>query len=112
MALSVNTSGSQTATVTTEHTLATVTDANVFVLTVDVSAMTNGAPADRVTIREYGKARSSDTERLLKSYFIMGAQAETLFQTVPRVSPHHVRYTLTQDTGTSRAFPWAIYQSQ
>lgn len=112
MALSVNTSGSQTAVIDTEHDLATLTAANVFTLAVDVSALTTGAVADVLEIREYGKARSADTERLLKTYTLVGAQAEALFETTPRVSPHHIRYTLTQTDGTGRAFPWAVYQAQ
>ena len=113
MALSVNTSGSQTATLTTEHTLATVTAANVYQLAVDLSAMIGGTTPDIVVIREYGKARSSDTERLIKAYTLVGAQTETLFLTVPRISPHHYKVTLTQVQGSAgRAFPWAIYQTQ
>lgn len=112
MALSVNTSGSQTATISTEHALATVTAANVLTLAIDVAAMTGGATPDILEIREYGKARTGDTERLLKTYSLVGAQVETLFMTIPRTSPHHMRFTITQTQGTGRAYPWAIYQSQ
>ena len=112
MALSVTDSGSQTATVTTEHTLSTQTGANVFQLAVDVNAMVGGTTPDILEIREYGKARSSDTERLMKVYSLVGVQSQALFQTVPRISPHHIKYTLKQTQGTGRAFPWAVYQVQ
>lgn len=111
MAAAVKTSGSQTATITTEHTLATVTDAGTYELNVDVSAMVGGTTPDIVVIREYGKARSSDTERLIKAYTLVGAQTETLIKTVPRISPHHFKVTLTQTQGTGRAFPWAVYEA-
>ncbi|MDH5452679.1 MAG: hypothetical protein OEX14_04925, partial [Paracoccaceae bacterium] len=62
MAASVNTSGSQTATLTTEHTLATVSTAGTFQLAVDAANLVNG---ETVTLRIYGKARSTDTERLM-----------------------------------------------
>jgi hypothetical protein len=113
VALSVNTSGSQTATGGgTEDVLATVTTANVFCLAVDLSNMASGATPDILVVKEYGKARSSDTERLLKEYSIVGVQTETLFITTPRVSPHHYKVSITQTQGTARAYPWAIYQCQ
>lgn len=111
MAVAVKTSGSQTATVTTEHTLATVTDAGTYQLVVDVAAMTNGSTPDLTELREYGKARSSDTERLIKVYSLIGAQYETLFVGIPRLSPHHYKATLLQTQGTGRAYPWAIYNA-
>jgi len=106
----VNTSGSQTATITTEHTLATVTDARVLQLVVDVNAMTNGATPDLLELRWYGKARSSDTERLIKVWSLIGAQSEALWISPPLISPHHAKFTLKQTQGTGRAFPWAIYE--
>ena len=46
MVVAVNTSGSQTATINTEHTLATITTANVFTLAVDVANMVGGTTPD------------------------------------------------------------------
>lgn len=113
MTVSVQTSGSQTATIATEHDLATVTAANVFVVAVDTSAMVSGATPDRLRMRIYGKARSADTERLLHDWFLPdGAQTTPLWQSIGIVSPHHMRVTLTQTQGTGRAFPWAIYACQ
>lgn len=113
MAVSVNTSGSQTATVTTEHDLATITSANVFVVAVDTANMVSGTTPDRLRMRVYGKARSSDTELLLHDWFLPdGVQALKLWESIAIISPHHLRVTLTQTQGTGRAFPWAIYQVQ
>jgi hypothetical protein len=112
MTVSVNTSGSQTATIGTEHDLATVTSANVLELDVDVDALVGGATPDIVEFRAYGKARTGDTERLIKVYTLVGDQSENLFKAPPVVSPHHARFTLKQTQGTGRAFPWAIYQVQ
>lgn len=106
MAVSVKTSGSQTATLTTEHDLATVTDAGIYVLAVDVNALVNG---ETVRLRIYGKARSSDTERLIYDATFSHAQSSPLKESVAIVSPHHMRATLRQDGGTGRAYPWAIY---
>ena len=107
MTASVKTSGSQTATVTTEHTLATVTDAGTYQLAVDVANLAGG---DSVTLKIYGKARSSDTEREVYSATFAQPQTNNLKISIPVVSPHHLKATLKQTTGTGRAFPWAIYE--
>lgn len=109
MAVSVVTSGSQTAVISTEHDLATVATAGVYQIAIDLANLVDGATEDRVTIRVYGKARSTDTERLIEQWEFTGSQGKPLFRTNPEVSPHHIRFTLRQDQGTGRAFPWAVY---
>lgn len=107
MTVSVKTSGSQTATISTEHDLATVTDAGVYVVAVDLAALVGG---DEVTLKIYGKARSSDTERLIfAGSYGPSPVPSPLAMSVPVVSPHHMRVTLTQTAGTGRAYPWAVY---
>jgi len=103
----VNTSGSQTAVIDTEHVLATVTAANTLQLIVDVANMVNG---DELELRIYGKARTGDAER--QAYFatFANAQSNDLLESLPIVSPHHAKFTLTQTSGTGRAFPWAVYE--
>ena len=109
MTVQVNTSGSQTATISTEHTLATVATAGVFLLVVDLATLVAG---DVVELRVYGKARSSDTERLLhRGTYGPSPLASPLVMSVPLVSPHHLKATLKQTAGTGRAFPWAIYET-
>jgi hypothetical protein len=104
----VNTSGAQAATVTTEHTLATVTDARVLQAFIEVQPMTNGATPDLVEIRYYDKARTGDTERLVKVWSLIGAQSELLWISPPVVSPHYYKLTLKQTQGTGRTFNWSI----
>lgn len=110
MAASVNTSGSQTATINTEHTLATITAAGTYQLVVDLAAMTGGATPDTTKIYVYGKARSSDAERLEEVYSFVAQQGKPLWRSPPVWSPHSIRFTLQQTTGTGRAYPWAVYQ--
>ena len=101
--------GSQTSVVSTEHTLATVTDSGVYQLAVDVAAMVAG---DIVELRIYGKARTADTERLLfRGSYGPVVVATPLVVSTPIVSPHHLKATLKQTAGTGRAFPWAIYET-
>lgn len=109
MTVAVQTSGSQTASISTEHDLATITTAGVFQLAVDMANMADGTTPDILTIKAYGKARSSDTERLMETWEFIGAQGKPLWRSNPEVSPHYIRYTLTQGQGTGRAFPWAVY---
>lgn len=102
----VQTSGSQTAVLTTEHVLATVTAAGTYVLAVDAANLVNG---EELQLRIYGKARTGDTERLIYSSTIAHAQVEPLRISPGLPSPHHLKATLKQSGGTGRVFPWAIY---
>lgn len=103
----VKTSGSQTATLGTEHDLATVTDAGTYQLVVDTANLAN---EETLELRVYGKARSSDTERLFYVAGFAHAQTAALKASLAVVSPHHARFTLKQTGGTGRAFPWAVYE--
>lgn len=108
MTATVVSSSSQTATISTEHTLDTLATAGVYVLVVDVAALVGG---DVVELRVYGKARTGDTERLLHVGTYAHQQASPLVMSVPVVSPHHFKATLKQVAGTGRSFPWAIYST-
>lgn len=111
MTVGVKDSGSQTATVTTEHTLATITDAGIYQLMVDCNAMVGGATPDTLELRIYGKCRSGDTERLMDVHRLIGAQSSPLFACKPVISPHSYKVTLKQTAGTGRAYPWAVYET-
>jgi hypothetical protein len=111
MAAAVNTSGSQTCTISTEHTLATVTDAGVYQVALDLNALADGSTPDILTVRVYGKARSSDSERLMESWEFIGAQGKPLWRSNPELSPHYFKVTITQSQGTGRAVLWAVYSA-
>lgn len=108
MAVTEKTGGSQTATISTEHTLATVTDAGIYVLRVDLN---NLAAGDIVELRIKAKARNTtDTERLIHGPAIYGPVApdQKLTDSVPILATGHFVATLKQVAGTGRAFPWVI----
>lgn len=111
MVAAVASSGSQTATIGTEHTLGSaITTAGVYQLVVDLNAMAAGATPDILELRVYGKARSSDTERLIYCATYFSSQGPTLLvQDIARISPHYYKVTLKQTQGTGRAYPWAVY---
>lgn len=104
---SVKTDGDQAATLTTEHPLATVTDAGTYELVVDASDLDDD---EQLTLRLYGKARSAGTERLLYVANFKHIQATPLLRSPPVVSPHHLKATLEQNGGTGHTYSWAIYE--
>lgn len=109
MTIAVVSSGAQLTVVNTEHTLDTITTPAVLVLVVDLATLTG---SDVVEIRIYGKARSSDTERLMhRGTYGPTALGSPLVFSVPIVSPHHYRATIKQTGGSARTFPWAIYST-
>ena len=111
MALSSKANGSQTATLTTEHTLATVTDAGVYVLHVDIANLTG---AEIVTLRLKTRARTSDTTRIAYEVDLdaSAAAGEPIAISPPIASLHELIVTLEQNGGTGRAFPWNLIQLQ
>lgn len=108
MAVTEQTAGSQLATINTEHTLATVTAAGIYVLRVDLG---NLAAGDAVELRVYVKARNAtDPERLLHGPATYGPLApdQKLTDSIPALSVGHFRATLRQVGGTARSWPWVI----
>ena len=109
MALSQNTSGTQTAVISTEHTLATITTSNVYQLVVDLSNMVNG---DELELRIKVKALTGSTSRVV--FFAtyahdVGADSEIVLSP-PVPAPFEFIATLKQVAGTGRGFDWAIYE--
>lgn len=105
---SVNTSGSLTTT-GGEDTLATVTAAGVYQLVLDLSDMVDASTPDTVQVRVYGKARSTDSERLEEVWEFIGSQGKPLWRSPPVISPHSYKATITAVAGTV-TIPWAIYE--
>jgi hypothetical protein len=98
-------SGTQTATLTTEHELAAITESNVYVLEVDTANLVNG---ERVLLRIYVKTLSGGTERLDQEATYVNAQTITIKRSLPVPANISFRATLRQDGGTGRDFPWKV----
>lgn len=108
--MTVTDSGSQTATVSTEHTLggSGITTNGTYVCRVDLG---NLALGDDLALRVYTKTRTADTLRL---------EYETRIKHVPQfknitspaipIGSGEVQFRLEQLAGTGRAFPWTILQ--
>jgi hypothetical protein len=111
MAVTAHASGTQTTTVTTEHSLSTVTVTGSFQLYVDLAAMQDG---DVVELRIKQKVLTGGTQRggLAVGYY--GAQpTDDLVKISVPVSNEisdagSIEFTLLQTFGTSRNFPWKV----
>ena len=98
-------SGTQSATVTTEHTLLDTSDAGTYVLYVDTNAMVAG---DELELRVYLKVTSGGTTREMVIGNYAHAQAQAVKASIPVASVNNCKFTLTQSAGTSRSFPWEV----
>jgi len=109
MAVTAFSSGTQTATIGTEHFLANVDQAGVFILEVDVNALAAG---DIVELRVYRMVLAGGTARLESVYTFMGVQEILVKRAIPISNDHNdaqaLRFSLKQTFGTGRAFPWKV----
>lgn len=105
MPWTVDSSGTQTATISTEHILASPTTNATYVLHVEIpSTFANG---DLVELRCYDMIDGTNLRQCWKATF------QHLQVNVGKVSPPlaitaGARFTLKQTAGTGRAFPWSI----
>lgn len=107
MAATQEASGTQTATIGTEHTLATITTAKPFQLKVDINALVAG---EYVEIKVKNKVLSGGTTRteFVGTYSWLDAGVNPNIVVEPILSTQEYVATLKQTTGTGRAFPWAV----
>ena len=115
MAVSISTSGSQTATLTTQHTLATISTAGVFVLAVNLINLADG---EDVELKAYLAVDTLDDRNLVYQQTYTHKQGDGTADTgsgmvvalsPPIPSPISIRFTLEQNGGSGRVFDWAIY---
>lgn len=101
----VETSGTQTAVISTEHTLASPTTAKTRVLVVDVGAL---ASTEVVELRAYGPVLSGGTSQLIKLTSFTGVVSDPNTESPPFVMAWGGSFSLKQTSGTGRAFPWRV----
>jgi hypothetical protein len=111
MAVTAQGTGTQTAVITTEHTLLDVAIAGTFTLHVDKNAMAAG---DVLELRIYQIVLTGGTRRVCYKTVYYGAQsADDLIAVSVPISNEltdagSLRFTLKQTAGTGRAFPWKV----
>lgn len=104
----VHASGTQAATLDTEHTLSTITAVGIYLLMVDDAARVAG---ETLTLKAKSKVLSGGTQRLMREIIISPAAAsgEPAIVDIPRpCGDGELQYTLTQSGGTGRSYPWTI----
>ena len=105
MAVAVESSGTQTATIGTEHSLAAPTSAGVRQLVVDLVNLVNG---ETVELRVKRPALSGGAIGTWQTAVYTHAQPEPIVISVPMPSAVGGTFTLKQTVGTGRNFPWAV----
>lgn len=100
-------SGTQTATVATEHSLATTATAGIFVFSVN---LTNMALIDVLELRMKTKVLTGDTAEQIYIAHFTNIPESVIVQSPPVVSMFSLEITLKQTAGTGRAFPWSLVQ--
>lgn len=106
-------SGTQTATVTTEHFLSSPNIAGAFSFHVDTNTMVAG---DVLELRVYRIILTGGTSRVLYLGRFAGAQhADDLIKDSQIVGndltdTNSLRFSLKQTFGAGRAFPWKVLQ--
>lgn len=107
MALTNQGNGTQTATVTTEHTLATITTGKTCVLLVNCINMVAG---DVLELRAKVKVLTASTERVAYKDVFSGLQDvdDVVKISIPVPSLYSVKFTLKQTAGTSRNYEWSV----
>lgn len=111
MAVTAQGSGTQTATIGTEHTLLDVAVAGTFTLHVDVNALAAG---DTLELRVYQIVLTGGTRRVAYKEARYNAQPsdDQIVISVPTsnelTDAGALRFTLKQTAGTGRSFPWKV----
>lgn len=103
--IAVESSGTQTAVIGTEHNLATPSTTKTRSLLVDAAAL---AATEVLELRIYGPVLAAGTNSLVRMVSFTGALTESHIQSVPIVMPQGGTISLKQTSGTGRAFPWAV----
>jgi hypothetical protein len=113
-------SGTQAATIGTEHTLATITTAKVLVLEVNTRNMVEGTTPDLLELRVYVKVLTGDANSWLAySASYVGDQGdsaapgssalgEIIKVSIPIPSMFSAAFTLKQTQGTGRSYDWSV----
>lgn len=104
MTWTVDSSGSQTAVISTEHSLATPTTNATYVLSVDTVNFVNG---DLVELRCYDMVDGTNYRQMWKATY-QHVQINNAKASPPLAVTTQAKFTLKQTAGTGRVFPWSV----
>jgi hypothetical protein len=108
MALAEVVGGTQSATLTTEHTLTTQTTAGTYILAVDLTNMT---ATDETELAIKVKMRSTSTSKYAYRETFAGVQDTPITFSVPVPVIAEIVCTLLQTDGTGRSYEWSLYKA-
>jgi len=97
--------GTQTAVIDTEHSLATVSTSSVVMLYVDTANLSTG---DVLVLRVKTLVLNGGTTRLCQEAVYANPQAIPIKYSDPLITDQEAVFTLEQTDGTGRAFPWKV----
>ena len=106
MAWTVADSGTQTATISTEHTLDEETAAGTYVFSVDNAAVM--VLGDVLVLRAYKKIDGTNYALLFEFTYQHVQTKSVIFPAISLASGKGLKFTLQQTAGTGRAFPWLV----
>lgn len=101
-------SGSQAATINTEHSLAQLTGIGIYVLVVETTAMQSG---DTLELYIKTKAKSGQSSQKAYKYLFSDVQTEPNKYSVPVPVDTEIICTLKQTAGTGRAYVWNLLRA-
>lgn len=104
MSVTIESSGTQIATIGVEHSLVALTQNRSYQLVVDLA---NLAAGDSVTLRAKRKVLTGGTIRTWLEETFTGAQSAPVVISIPFGGPYGTTLTLQQNTGTGRSFDWS-----
>lgn len=104
MAWTVDASGSQTATINTEHILDSPATIGTYVYSIDTVNLVNG---DLVELRVYDMVDGTNYRQIWKATY-QHAQINNGKVSPPLAVTTQAKFTLKQTAGTGRAFPWSV----
>ena len=104
MTWAIDSSGTQTASINTEHILAQPTTNGTYVLKVDTVNMVNG---DLLEIRVYDKVDGTNYRQEWKGTY-QHIQINNSKPSPPIIVTTQMKATLKQVAGTGRDFPWSL----
>lgn len=107
MTVTVASDGTQTATPGSEHTLYAPSTAGIYVLIVDINALSG---VEVVELRAKEKALSGGTERVVSLMVFPSGTVEPITRSIPYSWPYGGTFTLTQVGGSGRSFPWSVHK--
>lgn len=104
MTWTVDSSGTQSATINTEHILASPTTNATYEFSVDVSALDNG---DLLELRVYDKIDGTNYQQIWKGTY-QHVQVNGGKVAPAKAITTQGKFTLKQTAGTGRNFPWIL----